>query len=430
MTVDLDGLVASLSTPGANTTGGVGPRQRQPVSSTEFKGFHPGMTVDDETGARVVTTPDVLEVLHDEAEWRALCEKLGFTVPDGWIVRLSEMRHDPAAWHRDQPGEDAVTRPVWRYRFKIEPAQQKHTEVDVAELMRGLRRRTPPKRRWVGDSVFAVEWNDWQTGKAEGGGSDALAERLDDAFRGSLDRARWLRKGGYDLGRLLIVGNGDMVEGCTIFPNQQMHVDRDRRGQINLTTGLILHGLDMMAPLFDQVDVMVVKGNHGEHRINGRATSLSDNDDVAVFEHAARAADRDPRLEHVRFHIEGDESAMALDVGRWRVAATHGDVFGRGKGPVSKKAWDWYSRKAAQRHPVGQSDLLVTAHFHHYAAQDFGSTLWVQGPAMDGGSGWFTDWSGQFAEPGMLTWAMTPESRFAEHAIILPNGDSGMAVVV
>lgn len=414
--VDLDGLVAALSTPGPNTTGGAPARDRAPHTSPEFKGFHPGMTVDDD-GNRVVTTPDVLEVLHDESQWRQLCERLGFTVPDGWTVRLTEMRHDPAAWHRDKPGEDAVTRPVWRYRFKIEPGGG--VDVDAVALLKALgRRRTPPKRRFVGSATFCVSFNDWQAGKSEGGGSAALAGRLDAAFHDVLGRALELRGRGYQIGRLLVVGNGDMVEGCAMFPNHEWQVDLNRRAQVNLTTGLILRGLDVIATRFDDVDVIAVGGNHGEHRRDGRMTTRDDNDDVAVFEHAARAANRDPSLQHVRFHIEPSDPAIALDVGPWRVAATHGHVFGKGAGPIEKKAWDWYCRKSAQRHPAGQADLLLTAHWHHFAVRDFGQTMWVQAPAMDGGSAWFTDWSGQAAAPSMLTWLMTDDSRFTEPHLV------------
>lgn len=420
MTVDVDSLVAALSTPGSNTSGGAGQRPRPAYTSPEFKGFSPGMVVDDD-GCRVVTTPDVLEVLGDETQWRQLCERLGFAVPNGWQVRLTEMRHDPAAWHRDSPGEDAVTRPVWRYRFKIEPASVGARDVDVAGLLKGLRvNRRRVTARHAGEATLVASWNDWQGGKAERGGSEALAERLDDVFTQTEQRGRALKRIGYDLGHLLVIGGGDMVEGCNIFPNQPFELDLDRRGQVNLTTGLILHGLDRLAPLYAAVTVLVVGGNHGENRQGGKRTTRSDNDDVAVFEHAARVAARDPRLGHVRFLIEAEDPAAAVDVGRWRVATTHGHVFGR-SGPLERKVWTWMSGKAAARHPAGQADVLVTHHFHHLVVKDFGATLWVQTPAMDGGSPWYTDWSGQYADPGMLTWVMTDLDRFAEPAVLTPR---------
>jgi hypothetical protein len=46
------------------------------------------------------------------------------------------MRYDPAAWHRDEQGDDAVTRPVWRYRFIVEPDPGEMSHDDIDALIR------------------------------------------------------------------------------------------------------------------------------------------------------------------------------------------------------------------------------------------------------------------------------------------------------
>jgi hypothetical protein len=229
-----------------------------------------------------------------------------------------------------------------------------------------------------------------------------------------------LRKSGRQLGSLVIIGGGDIVEGCTIFPNQSFEIDSDRRKQIRDAVTFILAGLDQLAPLFTSVTVLAVGGNHGENRIGGKRTTRHDNDDCAVFEHAALAASRDPKLAHVGFHIAQDEPAKTLKVGDWILGTTHGNAF-RGGGHVAAKAHRWFSGMAAGRHPVGDSDLLVTHHYHHYASQDWGACHWVQTPSMDGGSPFFTDAGGMYSAPGMLTWVMSPQSRFADPQILTPG---------
>jgi len=46
---------------------------------------------------------------------------------------------------------------------------------------------------------------------------------------------------------------------------------------------------------------------------------------------------------------------------------------------------------------------LVTAHLHHYKVSQVGPNLWVQVPAMDGGSPWFRDRAGLDSPTGLVS---------------------------
>lgn len=363
-----------------------------------------------EAGAPAEVTVQLDAIPEDEQQWRAaILERTGLEIPENRQVQLTQVRY----WNTSPDFECHYC------RFVIVDRPDARPDVDAVALLKQLRPRKQVRTAFTGDTTLAMTWCDWQTGKLAGGGTPALAERLDAAFDGALVRARELRKIGRDLGHCLIIGAGDMIEGCNIFPNQAHEVDTDRRGQIRNTVALGLEGLDRIAPLFDRVTVLVVGGNHGENRLNGARTTRHDNDDIAVFEHMAVAADRDPRLAHVNFLIAQDEQAKTVDVNGWIVGATHGHVFGKtANGSVEQKAWTWFRNQAAGRQPVGDADLLLTAHYHHYAARDWGACLWVQSPAMDGGSPFFTDFSGQASEPGMLTWVMSPEKRFVDAQVL------------
>jgi hypothetical protein len=54
----------------------------------------------------------------------------------------------------------------------------------------------------------------------------------------------------------------------------------------------------------------------------------------------------------------------------------------------------WMGGQALGRTGVGQSDVLITGHYHHFAAKQMNQTLWLQIPSMDGGSHWFADRTG------------------------------------
>lgn len=373
--------------------------------STHPKGFEPGVVYD--AGEMSEVTVQLSEIPPDEKRWREEIQRVtGLTMPEDRRVLLSQVRYwgDPKS-------------PFVYCRFVLED-RPTDSPVDAVSLLRALRPRPRVQTAFTGDTTLVTSWNDWQSGKSAGGGTPALAERLDAAFDAVAQRAKELRKIGRDLGHLVILGGGDIVEGCDIYPNQAYEIDADRRSQVNNAVTFALEGLDRLAPMFSRCTVLVVGGNHGENRRNGVRVNRSDNDDCAVFEHAARAASRDKRLDHVRFVIAQDEPAKALDVHGWILGTTHGHVFGKGSGSSEARALRWFQGQAAGRQPAGDCDVLVSHHWHHFAVRDWGAALWVQTPAMDGGSPFFTDFSGQSAAPGMLTFVMSPEKRFADPQIV------------
>ena len=279
-------------------------------------------------------------------------------------------------------------------------------------------KRTPkPRTKFTGESAFVASLNDWQFGKDAGGGTAATLERLDGFFDMAVDRAKDLGK--RNLGELVVLGGGDMVEGCAIYPNQERQIDLDRRAQATHATTAIVDFLDRMAPMFDRVRVLVVGGNHGEYRVNGKRINRHDNDDCKVFEDAARELSRDPKLQHVSFTIANEQPALTIDIQGHIVAMTHGNVYGKGKGQTpDMKAYEWYKNMAAAHHPVGDATLLVGNHFHHDLLKNWGNLLFVQTPAADGGSPEFGDYSGTDCPAGMSTWVMNAKSRFRDYEVL------------
>lgn len=381
------------------------------------KGWEPGVKFDS-ADKRYVTTPPVVE-LSDEPDWREAIAKMGISIPDGYRVRIAEMRHDEAAWTRDDPEQqNAVTKPIWRYRFVVEPepAGTADHSVDGIEVLNSIVRRRKKLTKATGEGTFVVNLNDTQIGKNAGGGTEATIERLDKYFTLAEERAKELRT---RTGDLVVLLGGDLIEGCNIFPNQSFEIDLDRRAQIRTMTGILLNMLDRLAPEYDTVRVLAVGGNHGEHRQNGKRVNRHDNDDQLVAEAAALAAERDSKLSHVAFTIAKSEPALTMDIQGHITALTHGNVYGKMTGATpGQKAYAWYKNMAAGHQPVGDATLLVGNHFHHEIVTNYGTLLFVQNPAMDGGSPTFADYSGTDCPAGMATWVMTPGERFTGYEIL------------
>jgi hypothetical protein len=314
---------------------------------------------------------------------------------------------------------------LWKHSYSF--AIQKKTaqvkeEVDPISLIKELGIKSKPKGVNTAkgeESTFVLDWADWQVMKSEGGGGAGFVRRFDSAMEAALQRIVDLRTTGRKLDELVIIGGGDMIEGCVIYNNQSYEIDGHRRDQIRLTVATILKGLYTLAPLFDKVRVVAVPGNHGENRINGSKTTIGDNDDLLVFEMAEVGVKNDPNMTHVKFEIAEKEVSMTTKIRGWVYGITHGDVYGRGSGTgVRNKVFGWFKTMAANRHPVGSADVLVTHHFHHDALEDWGATLWVQNPTMDGGSHYFVEATGHKPKHGMNSWVVTKADRFQDKQVL------------
>ena len=332
------------------------------------------------------------------------------------IVGTLRERHSQY-WSRD------LEEMLWKHTYSFAIKRSTASEVrdfDPEDLIKkmGLKSTAPKDTSYSQESTFVLDWADWQTGKKEGGGTPAFIERFDKSMAMAKSRIQELRSIGRGLQELVIIGGGDMVEGCVIYPQQSFGIDMNRREQIRLTVATILKGIYELAPMFKSVRLVIAPGNHGEHRINGNRTEISDNDDLLVFEMAEVAIANDPNLKHVTFQIAESEMSITTDIHGWVYGITHGDVFGRGAGAVVNRVFNWYKTMAANRHPVGASDVLVTHHFHHEATADWGNTLWIQNPALDGGSNYFKEALGYDAQSGMASWVVTPSKRLQDKQIL------------
>lgn len=305
--------------------------------------------------------------------------------------------------------------------------------VGILSQLRSQRTTAPGAVATVGEeSAFGISINDIQLGQSYNGGSAATIEQFYRYVDLAVERVLELRSIGRRLETLVIVGGGDLVEGCVIYPNQSFSLDLNRKQQIEGVVALLLHAIDTLAPMFERVIVLAAAGNHGQNRINGNYTTLDDNDDTHAFEMAKLALSRDSSMNHIQWIIAESEAGVAARVYDWVLATTHGDIYAKGVpgATIDKKAHAWMKNMALGRGKfglLGQADILITHHFHHEKGSDWGSCLWRQTPSQDRGSPYFENATGEYSEPGMLSWVTTPGERWKDEQVLRWSAPAAIA---
>ena len=362
---------------------------RRPVRAHP-KGWEPGI----DTAAGTITT--VTDVSTPPQDWSHILWNLGL---------------DPKAWEVDesQPVQvrswDNHEKRLFYYRAVVRP-RTGHDRVDVEQLIREIKRRKPPApKQPLEERALVVCLADWQAGKPDHGGYEALIGRLLHLKAAVPARVRELAKAGRPVSQIVVAGMGDLVEGCDgHYAQQTFGVELDRRQQIKLVRRMLVEMLADWAKLPARMVVLAVPGNHGENRKNGRSyTTFDDSADLEVFEQAAEILQANPdAYQHVSFVIPSGDMTVTLDVAGTIVTWAHGHQFG-GSGLPLAKARNWWKGKMAAMHPAGDSSVICYAHWHHLQLLQDGPRTIMGCPSLDGGSRWFEEQGGPTTACGTLT---------------------------
>lgn len=366
--------------------------QRSP-RPTAPSGWEPGVKYEPGGAMTVTSTPST--ALDGEDDYRAAVEALGLRVPADHRVRLLEARFDPAAWTREHDGDDAVTRPVWRYRFAVEPQIR---TVNLDELLASI--KTPkPQPSTIDAPVYVVALADTQIGKPDGDGTAGTVRRVLEAHARALKRFTELRKRG-KVGEVVIVVAGDCIEGTESQGSRLLaRLDCDVTTQVRIYRRLLAEIVTDYAGKADRVRIAVVPGNHDEAKRVGdkMATSYTDSWALEGAASVADALDLAGYGDRVAWIMPSyDEMTVTLDVAGTTLGILHGHQT---RGKMST----WLAGQAQGRYAIGQADLVISGHYHHLKVEQIGPTTWVQVPSLDGGSTWWRHIGGSDAPPGMVT---------------------------
>jgi predicted phosphodiesterase len=332
--------------------------------------------------------------------------------PSQWADIIRELGLDPTAWTVDesQPVQvrtwDSGDRRMYYYRATVLPAVSASNGPDIDALIREVKRRKPkPPENILAERALVVCLADWQAGKSDHGGVEALVERLMRLKDAVPKRVKEAQRMGLPISALYVVGMGDMIEGCDGHYEQQTYgVALDRRQQEKLVRRILVDLITEWSKLPVRMVVGAVPGNHGENRKNGKSyTTFEDNGDLATFEMAQEVLGHNPdAYGHISFVIPDGDMTITLDICGTVVAFAHGHQFA-GSGLPIQKAQTWWKGKMLAMHPVGDAAVLVYGHFHHLQVLQDGPRTIFGCPSNDGGSRWYEERGGPTTACGTLT---------------------------
>lgn len=340
----------------------------------------------DESGGYFVSVPRTAGELPDAAE---LFKDFDLD-PEKWQVisiRRSRWQRFDGEWLESA-------------RVSIKPAGEQHVlndDVDYDSLMKEVTGWEPKEvNRVTGPLVAVYAIGDTQYGKDASGGTEATIKRVLRGLDESVQRHKELLGMGRKIGTVILPQLGDCIEGSTSQGGKVLgRSDLGVTQQVRVGRRVLMAWVKAFAPLCDELIVPVVPGNHDEpHRMI--MTDPTDSWQIEVASAVQDACADNPNLSHVVFRYPAEDNAtLAIEV--------NGVVLGFAHGHQARDMVKWWYGQATGRTAVGNADILLTGHFHHFIAQQVGPRLWIQVPAMDGGSAWFRDKRGLESPSGIVS---------------------------
>ena len=364
--------------------------QRKRVAKDIPKGWEPSIEYDANGG----TLTSVPRTVGDEPDHAELLEEFELD-PTKW--RITGLRR--SKWQR----WDGEWLESFRATFVPNSGRNLVPIDDLLEIVSKWKPQNTPTQVIQPSSegfAYVVVLADTQVGKIDGGGSDEIIQNVLQKVDAAVLRLKELKKTGRQIDAIYLPQLGDCIEGMNSQGGKHIwRTDLDLTSQIRVYRRLLLHMVKTFAPLATRIIVPCVAGNHDEAvRVgNSMATTYTDSFALDAASAVADALADHPDYKHVSFVFpKYDTLTVTLDIAGTVVGLAHGHQC-RGK------AIDWWKNMAHGQQDIGEATLLITGHYHHLRIEQSGRKTWMQAPALDGGSTWFENSTGQAAPAGMLT---------------------------
>lgn len=333
-------------------------------------------------GTRLVTSGPVQEA--DDPD--GILTSMGVEIPVGFVAKLQEIRHDPAAWTRENQGDDAVTRPVVRYKWAIVPVA---SAVPIDDLLAAISKRKPAKVTATTTDVEAVVAGfETQWGKLDSGGSEQILANVFASHDASISRFRELKKLG-KCGTVTLALVGDCLENGSI--SQHGNIAAAGRMDLTLTEQLRVYRRTLTAMVMDWLDyservtIAVVGGNHDQAERRGQIErNVRDSwalEGAASVADVLEAAGYGDRVSWIM--PKADDVSVTFTVAGTQIGLIHGHQ-------TKGKMREYVANHALSRQPFGSADVILSGHYHTLKVDQIGpKTVHIQTPALEGGSDWY-----------------------------------------
>lgn len=294
-------------------------------------------------------------------------------------------------WDAPQAGGSVV-----RMRYYRLTVRRRTLKADIDELVKAAKRRKGLEGIALSDTTqaFVVALGDLQLGKVDGDGVEGTVARYLSTTKAAVARYRKIAKGS----PVYLFHLGDCIEG---FQSQgganAWRTSLTTTEQVRLYRRLLIEQVKAFANVAPSLAVVGIPGNHDEaHRpLHTYGDSWAIDSIAAVGDALALAGNYD----HVTLHAPArDELTLTLDVCGTVIGAAHGHQWRAGQ------ATTWWAKQSHGRQPIGDADLLLSAHLHHLRIEQTGSDkTWIQTPALESGSQWWKHRTGEWGQPGVVT---------------------------
>ena len=364
-------------------------------------GWQPGLEVNEQTGlgeiTHVGTDPNYRNKLDSILlEW-------GFD-PEHYEIEGSVRA---SSWNVQLKGGNTET--FYAFKGIVRKKKPGHDKYFQA-LFKQAKRKPPITKKFdVGDTAFMWFMSDWQLGKKDYGVENTI-KRYDRALQDGVNKIKDLRRLGVKIDEIYMVGMGDITEGCSphYYESQPHSVTLSLIEQYALARSMIMKTIDTFLPHAPKLTLCGVPGNHGEMTRTAKgqvASSRLDNSDTMHLQICREIMSANPdRYSKVEVNIPEGFHQTVIIKGK-KVSFTHGHMTG-GSGNPENKIENWWKGQMYGWLPVGDAEILVTAHYHHLRMKQQGDRTWFQCPSIDASID-FTERTGLWSHPGVLTFTIS-----------------------
>jgi hypothetical protein len=280
------------------------------------------------------------------------------------------------------------------YRLNVRLKRQGPTIEELCSLVK----KTPPSRTLTKtDSSLVINTGDWQLGKIDGDGVSGATERIVAGFNELAEIAHQKRYRNIHLAL-----TGDHLEG---FESQgganAWRTTLTLTEQFRLYTRLLFLGVELLAPLCEEMTIAAIGGNHGEAKRFGKGiTRYDDNWDVQGLITVSDQLRTNPgAFSHVKTFVPSkDELTVSVHVGGTNVGHVHGHQYGSAK----NAQWNWWKGQSFGGSHLATATILLAGHHHSFTAEEQFGKLFVQSPAQEAESTWWRHRTGDPGNPGLV----------------------------
>ncbi len=295
-------------------------------------------------------------------------------------------------WDMPQAGGGVVRAHYYRLTLR-----RRTLTADLDELVKLAKRRlsrNSDRAIPTSDQAFILALGDLQLGKMDGDGAEGTVERFLTKTTEALKRYKRIAKGA----PVYLIHLGDCIEGMVSQGGANTwRTPMTTTEQVRLYRRLLFEQVAAFGKVAPELTVVGLPGNHDEaHR---PLHTYGDSWAIDAMSQLHDALEFAGGWDHVKVVApERDELTVTLDIAGTVVGMAHGHQWRAGQ------ATSWWAKQSHGRQPIGDADLLLSAHLHHLRVEHTGSDkTWLQVPALESGSTWWKHRTGEWGQPGVVT---------------------------